>query len=688
MKTAYFREGQHYSLKNLSDKFSLDLAKTKRNIATLKKYSILKTVRNVKPDFSDLSDQDIVIGEIPDDSSDFTYQFTYVGIILLDDVLILCYPKYIDLDENCKDQIFDKFKTIIKVLQKYNQKEQLVQLYNGEEESKQFNKLAISLHILMDYFENGLYSNQTEIIELNGEGEILWDKTINETFAYIKKNTPYYLNVYTQDNTENDFDYIRRLHAAIVSQASRDLNKEKLLELFSLSPAELTEESLDDFGDTDYIKYRLEQELKNQFVTKKQSLLKTLYTYISETKSNQYDSSFSLYGTNSFNLVWENACATLFDDAIKSHCKVSDFSKAGLLALDASNIDYKNRSISDFIEKPEWIIDGKSLSYKGDLIPDIVSLQKTGEGNTGLYILDGKYYILQTEGKNLIGNPGIQDVVKQYIYNASLRNFINTFKIAEVANVFLIPSLIKNDENDKDKVNENRDIENVGQVPYWTVQKSSFKEIPDVQIVRIRPEYVWDLYLKNQKLPQEFWKKIKTSPTENYLYHNDGDQSILLPNDKRKHILVGFLRNDYFQHIVTNFESSSDKENSFIFYFYATDSKMRYPLHPYIDFCTDFIGYSADKNQFIQGELEVLSNGRCKIDEISAEQLNNELKGNSGFIKNTNNALTYYKMKVNNIRKVKSPYNGIQDYPALQQMVKVNGLNEVLFKYSPKVIDV
>ncbi|MCR5762919.1 MAG: LlaJI family restriction endonuclease [Treponema sp.] len=514
MTTAYFREGQHYSLKNLSDKLSLDLEKTKNHIVTLKKYSILKTVRNVKPDFSDLSDQDVIIGEIPEDSSDFTYQFTYVGIILLDDVLLLCYPKYIDLDESKKDQIFYKFKTIIKVLQKYNQKEQLVQLYNGEEESKQFNRLAISLHILMDYFENGLYSNQKEIIELNGEGEILWDKTINETFAYIKNSTPYYLNAYTQDNTENDFDYIRRLHAAIVSQASRDLDKEKLLELFSLSPAELTEESLDDFGDVDFIKYRLEQEIKSQFVTRKQSLLKTLYAYISEAKSNKYDSSFSLYGTNSFNLVWESACATLFDDAIKTHKRVSQFEKEGLIKLDDSNDIYKNYEISDFIEKPEWIIDGKKLSYKGDLIPDIVSLQRTNDGNAALYILDGKYYILQIEGDYLTGNPGIQDVIKQYIYNASLRNFINAFKIAEVANAFLIPSLIKKDEEGKCITNESKDIENIGQVPYWTVQKSSFKELPDVQVVRIKPEYVWDLYLKNQKLPQEFWKEIRTSPRE------------------------------------------------------------------------------------------------------------------------------------------------------------------------------
>ena len=245
MKPVYFREGRHYSFAQLEKAFSCDKEKTRKNIGTLKKYNLIKTVRNDKPEYSELSDQDIVIGEAPDDSSEFSYIFSFVGVILLDYLVLFCYPKYIDNDK----EPFEKLKTVIKVIEKYNQKEQLVHLYNGENESKQFNRLAISLHILHDYFENGLYSNQEEVVEFNGEGEILWDKTINETFAFIKNNTPYYLDVYTQDNTQNDFDFIRRLHAAIISTCSRELNNERLLDLFGLSEAELTEETLEDFGE-------------------------------------------------------------------------------------------------------------------------------------------------------------------------------------------------------------------------------------------------------------------------------------------------------------------------------------------------------------------------------------------------------------------------------------------------------
>ena len=100
------------------------------------------------------------------------------------------------------------------------------------------------------------------------------------------------------------------------------------------------------------------------------------------------------------------------------------------------------------------------------MIPDIVTLRNELSGNTAMYILDGKYYLLSVEGDNLYGNPGIQDIVKQYIYNAALKSFIDTFKIGEIANAFLIPAF------------DSEDIENqnYGEIPYWTVQHSGFSE--------------------------------------------------------------------------------------------------------------------------------------------------------------------------------------------------------------------
>lgn len=672
MNPVYFREGRHYSFAQLEKVFSCDKEKTRKNIGTLKKYNLLKTVRNDKPEYSDLSDQDIVIGEAPDDSSEFSYIFSFVGVILLDDLVLLCYPKYIDNDE----EPFEKLKTVIKVIEKYNQKEQLVHLYNGENESKQFNRLAISLHILHDYFENGLYSNQEEVVELNGEGEILWDKTINETFAFIKNNTPYYLDVYTQDNTQNDFDFIRRLHAAIISTCSRELNNERLLDLFGLSEAELTEETLEDFGDVDYIKYRLEREIKNQYVTRKQNLLKTLYTYVSEQSSNQSDEFFSLYGTNAFNLVWETACGEMFEN-MKSE-PLKNLARRELIPMKEKS----SGSLADYIEIPEWIIDGHPVSYKGDLIPDIVTFRKEDSGNTAMYILDGKYYLPSVSDGKLFGNPGIQDVVKQYVYNASLKSFIDTFQIGEIANAFLIPAL----------ESENAENQNYGEVPYWTAQHSPFNELPSVQIIKLQAQKVWDFYLGTQTDNVPIFNLIQKSPTKNYLYHNENDNSIIQINDGKKHILVGFMRKDYFNHVIDNLKSLG---NRFKFYFYATGIEkesqqfVRYPMHPNIDSCTEVILFTEKRDKFIRGKLVMTKSRRCKIDEVTANTLESELKKLPvKFEKATSNAKTYYKVTVENADVFDKPYETISSYSELESKIKENGLNDVLFRTSPKVIDV
>ena len=683
MKSAYFREGQHYNFSSLQNAFSLDAEKTRSRIHTLKRYNVLKTVRREQPEYSDLSDQDIIVGEIPDDSSAFSYQFTFVGVILLDDFVLKCYPKYIDIDAKKEpESVFEKFKTVIKVIEKYNQKEQLVHLYNGEAESKVFNRLAISLHILHDYFDNGLYSNQEEIIEQNGDGEILWDKTINETFAFIKNNTPYYLETFTHDNTENDFDYIRRLHAAIVTKCTRDLNVENLLALFDLEGAELTEQTLDDFGDTDYIKYRLEREIKKQFVTRKQNLLKTLYTYISELSSNQSDVSFSLYGTNAFNLVWETACGAMFKNIYADSWTVQKMADENLLEKDFVTSENKTRCIADYVERPEWRVDGESVEYDGRLIPDIISLRKEKSGNTALYILDGKYYLLLVQNKKLRGNPGIEDVVKQYAYNAALKSFIDEFRIGEIANAFLIPAL-----ESETAVNQN-----FADVPYWTAQHQGFKELPTLQVIKLKPSDVWSAYLGKANDTARVFDLIQKSPTANYLYHNENDDSIIQITDGKKHILVGFLRKEYFD-VVENCIASGIQD--FPFYFYATGIERdrqkftRYPMHPYIDSCTEIILYTEDKTQFIRGKLTITKSHRCKIDEMTAENLKRMID-NSPFKMNDwePKAKTYYVMTVENAVYSNNPYENIADFQALESKIKENGLNDVLFRTSPKVIDV
>ena len=194
-----------------------------------------------------------------------------------------------------------------------------------------------------------LFSKSSKIFnELYQEGLISsnfdYCYTISESFAYIKNNTPYYLDYYSIDNTENDFDFIKRLHAVIVSKCSRELDTQNLLELFNIQGVEITDETLDSLGDLDYVKYRLDREVKNQFVTKKQNLLKTLFTYVAENSSNETEDSFSLFGTNAFHVVWEKVCAELFENMYTKNWTINQFAEKDLIEKCYLNNENKSKN--------------------------------------------------------------------------------------------------------------------------------------------------------------------------------------------------------------------------------------------------------------------------------------------------------------------------------------------------------
>ena len=437
MAKGFFKERKHYTLQNIADilyeKENADLEETRRLVGILKKYGVVKAVKRTKPEFDDLSNEDIVLTDVVDNSNDIEYVFDYVGVVMLEGHVFKCYPKYIETE----DEPFEELKQVLKVIKKYNSSEQLIYLFNGEDDSRIFNRLAVALHLLEEYYADGLYTNQKEIIETNGEGEILWDKTINETFAIIQNNKPYYVELQTINTVNNDLDYFRRLHECVLTTCSNELKSVGLLQLFDLSEVNLTQEELSDFGDDNYILYRLQSEIQSQYVTRKQNLLKTIYTYIANVKTDKDDISYSLYGTNSFNLVWEKVCAAVFDNKLNT--------TLGQLKMSVPLAEeFRSKSkepLINMIEKPKWKGNDMEEQDAADtLIPDLVSIPQI-DGTDYFLIFDAKYYNIQLEkGKSLRNNPGVGDVTKQYLYQLAYRNFIKAHNIAVVKNCFLMPT--------------------------------------------------------------------------------------------------------------------------------------------------------------------------------------------------------------------------------------------------------
>lgn len=69
--------------------------------------------------------------------------------------------------------------------------------------------------ILCDYLNNGIYSNEREIININGSTDFLWQKTIDETYPIIeltadKKRDLYYLSYkHFLDNIKISFSDVK-----------------------------------------------------------------------------------------------------------------------------------------------------------------------------------------------------------------------------------------------------------------------------------------------------------------------------------------------------------------------------------------------------------------------------------------------------------------------------------------------
>lgn len=435
--SSYVREQKRYTKNELKKIFSFDEAGVEKFIKNLKAYGVLKSVKNstAQLEMSDLLDEDIEITDETAESGDCLYVFTYVGVITSGSRVIKVYPKYL----LSQKEPLTEMKQVVKVLERYsNSEEQIINIFNGDGDNRSFNILAVILFLLNDYYEYGIYTNSEDIIEINGEGEILWGKTIDESFAMIEDGRPYYMELYTGKTVEDDMDYFKRLHECVLTECSKQLHDAQLDELFGMDELVLSEETLLDFGDRDYILERLHKELNIQFNTRRQILLKTIYTYISQDRRMlEENEGISMFGTTAYHAVWEKVCADVFDNKLNT--------ALGQLKMSVPLADeFKSRSsetLINIIEKPKWKgTDMEEVEASDTLIPDLISIPQIN-GADHFLIFDAKYYNIQLEkGKSLRGNPGVGDVTKQYLYQLAYKDFITAHNIDVVKNCFLMPT--------------------------------------------------------------------------------------------------------------------------------------------------------------------------------------------------------------------------------------------------------
>jgi hypothetical protein len=187
----------------------------------------------------------------------------------------------------------------------------------------------------------------------------------------------------------------------------------------------------------------------------------------------------SLYGTNNFNLVWEDACKVVFGN--KLDCKIKD--------IFDDTIEDSNKTLLQYIEKPIWLGYGWNVKNykeaKDTLIPDLISIDNASKS---FRIFDAKYYNLQMEEfGELKGQPGVESITKQYLYQLAYQKLIDHFGIEKITNAFLFPT--------ESEVVDNRGTVTLPMMEAITIGEN--KKLSPIQVVFLPVSKVFNCYLNN-----------------------------------------------------------------------------------------------------------------------------------------------------------------------------------------------
>lgn len=365
-------------------------------------------------------------------------QFVYVGLVLVDDLCIIVYPKYLpEVDADSPGEPVQRaMRQIFRVLRKHEGSYSDIAAMT-EEGMRANDRLALMLMLLEMYDEYGVYENYVKTLADNGSGDINWERTIASNFPLMSNGRTIYVDYKTIESNQGAADFVMRLHRVVLTKCSKFMQDSGLASLLALNEVWLTDAAVEDFGDADFVAYRLGRERAVQFVTWKQEVIDLLLRYVAEDDSTVRQEMPLCLGTSSFYHVWEDACKVAFDDALSKR-----LTELGVELVEPFGAMGGTKLI-DIIPRQQWTVpaddDEEGRGDVATLIPDTVLLHHDRAGNSVFAILDAKYYTPEL-GADVRGVPGVESVTKQFLYQTAYRKFVLAHGYGRVVNAFLAPS--------------------------------------------------------------------------------------------------------------------------------------------------------------------------------------------------------------------------------------------------------
>ncbi|MEI3026202.1 MAG: LlaJI family restriction endonuclease [Romboutsia timonensis] len=146
-------------------------------------------------------------------------QFVYIGIIIIREEIIFVLPKYTECMNEDEKKIV--LKNIIRLLNDFSERENLnnsdIEHIDFEKESLENNLISIISFLIDDYIEYGIYKNEIDYIELNGNGDINWDITIDQIDPIVIDSQWIYTDLFTNMSKVDNNKFITLLHGKIIN---------------------------------------------------------------------------------------------------------------------------------------------------------------------------------------------------------------------------------------------------------------------------------------------------------------------------------------------------------------------------------------------------------------------------------------------------------------------------------------
>lgn len=400
-------------------------------IQKLLRAGFIKEISKEAEKFS--SPSTIFSDSLEEDSSTRFFTFCFVGILSFKGQIIVSYPKFF-----VREPTPEEIKLFISVIRKYKEEvSSCIRSEVGETIAACPSSISSLVFFISDYISNGCYLEDTERVNDQGEGQILWGKTIDSFSPFLQRGRPVYVNTFARCATQEDDGFFPRLHKAIVTACSDLLKKSNLSFLLDIPLCEETRERISDLGAQDYILSRVQRERSVQFDNRKRMLLLMMELFVKTQWIEQGSPNYSvdLYGTTSFNLLWEEICASVFDSDLEKPLKSFPFLLGG-----------GKDSLLESIDKPLWSFFDPALtvSSRYTLRPDLAKFSEK-DGRVELSILDAKYYCISLLEGSISGQPGVEDVAKQHLYQLALSKVLRGHtQISRIKNYFLLPTQEEN----------------------------------------------------------------------------------------------------------------------------------------------------------------------------------------------------------------------------------------------------